>query len=387
MCSALFARPAAGRPLVDAAFPGGNIVIDSIDGDTVHLHQDLRDTEGDWFYWYFRVRGAGGRRLSFRFTRSAAIGARGPAVSVDKGRTWTWLGLSRGNSQAFTYDFPATLEEARFCVTIPYLDADLKTFLEQHRGNRSLRRAVLCRTAKGRQVELLEVSAPGGERRPKILLTARHHSCESIASFALEGLLDAALRTGDPGDWLRQNAHLVIVPFVDKDGVEDGDQGKNRRPRDHNRDYDGESIYPSVAAIRKLGESWAPGKIALALDLHCPWLRGGEHEEIHFVGGPEKGPWAGIERFGAILESVQKGPLPFRAIHNLPFGKNWNTAKNMTTGKSFGRWAAELPRIRAAGTLEIPYASAGGAEVTADSARALGHDLARSLKEFIQSRT
>ncbi len=26
-----------------------------------------------------------------------------------------------------------------------------------------------------------------------------------------------------------------IVPFVDKDGVEEGDQGKARQPRDHNR--------------------------------------------------------------------------------------------------------------------------------------------------------
>ena len=41
---------------IDADFPGGNIVLDRIEGDTVLLHQDLRDTEGDWFYWYFRER-------------------------------------------------------------------------------------------------------------------------------------------------------------------------------------------------------------------------------------------------------------------------------------------------------------------------------------------
>ena len=38
---------------VDANFPGGNIVVDSIAGDLVTLRPDLRDTEGDWFYWYF----------------------------------------------------------------------------------------------------------------------------------------------------------------------------------------------------------------------------------------------------------------------------------------------------------------------------------------------
>jgi hypothetical protein len=31
---------------IDAAFPGGNILLNKIDGDTVSLHQDLRDTSG-----------------------------------------------------------------------------------------------------------------------------------------------------------------------------------------------------------------------------------------------------------------------------------------------------------------------------------------------------
>ena len=75
-----------------AIFPGGNIVIDRVDGDTVYLHQDLRDTEVFWFYWCFRVRGAGQRTLTFVFTQGDVIGTRGPAVSLDAGRTWGWLG-------------------------------------------------------------------------------------------------------------------------------------------------------------------------------------------------------------------------------------------------------------------------------------------------------
>ena len=55
--------------MIDCEFPGGNIVVDAIEGDTVSLHQDLRDTRGDWFYWYFRVRGAAGRTLNFKFTK------------------------------------------------------------------------------------------------------------------------------------------------------------------------------------------------------------------------------------------------------------------------------------------------------------------------------
>src|SRR5262245_56365163 len=72
---------------VDVDFPGGNFVLDKIDGDIVQLHQDLRDTAGDWFYWYFRVREAGGRTLTFQFTKGNPIGVRGPAVSSDAGKT------------------------------------------------------------------------------------------------------------------------------------------------------------------------------------------------------------------------------------------------------------------------------------------------------------
>ncbi len=55
-----------GKFTIDADFPGGNIVVDSIHRDTVFIQQDLRDTEGNWFYWYFRVgRSAAGKTFLF----------------------------------------------------------------------------------------------------------------------------------------------------------------------------------------------------------------------------------------------------------------------------------------------------------------------------------
>jgi len=76
---------------IDADCPSGNIVVEKIDGDDVYVHQDLRDTKGWWFYWCFRVRGAVGRTLTFHFTNKDVFGARGPAVSLDGGKTWAWL--------------------------------------------------------------------------------------------------------------------------------------------------------------------------------------------------------------------------------------------------------------------------------------------------------
>ncbi|MBQ6011409.1 MAG: hypothetical protein IJL17_22960, partial [Kiritimatiellae bacterium] len=47
--------------------------------------------------------------------------------------------------------------------------------------------------------------------------------------------IDEVLSGSKEGEWIRDNADCVFVPFMDKDGVENGDQGKHRAPHDHNR--------------------------------------------------------------------------------------------------------------------------------------------------------
>jgi hypothetical protein len=177
----------------------------------------------------------------------------------------------------------------------------------------------------------------------------------------------------------------MAIPFIDKDGVEDGDQGKNRAPRDHNRDYSGPSVHPSVAALRERVPAWLQGKLAFALDLHCPHIRGGTNEHIYFVGSQDPAMWRTVGDFSRQLEATRTGPLPYHEKGNVPYGTAWNTAGNTTEGKSFSRWAQDLPGIRFASSLEIPYANVQGAEMTADAARALGRDLARAIFKFLNS--
>ena len=50
---------------VDDKVPAGNVVVEGIDGDTVKLRQDMRDSN-NWFYWGFRVTGAEGKMEAFR---------------------------------------------------------------------------------------------------------------------------------------------------------------------------------------------------------------------------------------------------------------------------------------------------------------------------------
>ena len=384
LCLLAVQAQAAEALAVDADFPGGNAIIEKIEGDTVALRQDLRDTAGDWFWWHVRVRGAAGRTLTFRFTKSNVIGVRGPAISTDGGKTWKWLGAAAVKGNSFSYAFPADAADVRFCFAMPYFEANLKAFLERYAGSPSLKALTLCKSRKGREVERLHVGKLDGEPAARVLLTARHHCCECMASYAMEGVVEAALADTDDGRWFRQHVEMMLIPFTDKDGVEDGDQGKNRKPRDHNRDYQGDSLYPETRALRELVPKWSEGRLKVSLDLHCPHIRGQHNEVIYIVGSQAPAVWEQQCALGKLLEAVRTGPLPYRASDNLPFGKAWNTGGNFASGKSCSRWAGELPGIRLAASFEIPYANAGGQTVTAESARAFGHDLAKAIRQYLE---
>lgn len=365
---------------VDADLPGGNIVVDKIDGDTVSVHQDLRDTQGDWFYWQFRVRGAQGRTVAFQFTKGNVVGVLGPAMSLDGGETWSWLGKESVQGASFRYAFPADAKDVRFCVSIPYFEKDLKKFAARHEKDQNLKVVTHCETKKGRTVERLHVGRPDGSAPIRLIFTARHHACEMIASYLMEGILEEAL--ADP--WYREKVEIAAVPFMDKDGVEDGDQGKNRIPRDHNRDYSGESLYASTKAMRAFAPKWSDGRLKLAMDLHCPTLRGQHNETTYFVGSENDASSKAVGRLSEILESIQTAPAIYRAKDNLPFGSGWNKASNFAQGMSFGRWAQELPGSPLATTLEISYANSNGTTITADKARAFGRDLARAIRKLLE---
>jgi hypothetical protein len=378
---------------IDAAFPGGNIVVEKVEGDSVFLHQDLRETEGDWFYWCCRVRGAAGHRLTFNFTKGDVFTTRGPACSLDGGKTWQWLDKKAVKGRAFSYTF-ADASDVLFSMGMPYTQQNLQAFLARLGPRPNLKTDTLCKSPKGRDIELLRAgklplppipSQAEGEKKSaahRVVITARHHACEMMANYEMEGIVAEVLADGDTGAWLRENVEFLIVPFMDKDGVEDGLQGKNRKPHDPNRDYMGESIYPSVAALKKLVPEWSAGKLRIALDLHCPYIRGGPDETIHFVGGPNAANWERVLRFCEILARTQQGPLVYDPNDNVPHGKTWNTLKEP---RSFGIWAAELPGLSFATTIELPYATVKGKELNADSARAFGRDVARAICEYLKS--
>nr|MCU0977870.1 hypothetical protein [Pirellulaceae bacterium] len=178
--------------------PGGNVVVQRVDGRTVSVAPDQRDIQKGqwWFYWSFRLRAAAEMPVKIVFSGQNPLGVRGPATSPDGGMTWQWLGADR--VQAFRHEGrPAWSFELRvpdgqremlvaFCPH--YRESHLRAWLDQQPPGAALRVEELCRSRQGRSVELLRAGCLDRERsRGVVLLTSRHHACEAMATYALEG--------------------------------------------------------------------------------------------------------------------------------------------------------------------------------------------------------
>ena len=121
----------------------------------------------------------------------------------------------------------------------------------------------MTKTRSGREVDLLQINHPAEGLAP-MLLTARNHACETMASYVLEGFVQEALSDSWAGSEFRKRYVLYCVPLIDKDGVEAGDQGKGRRPHDHNRD----DATP-ISTLRSPPSSNSPPRRASSMPWTC----------------------------------------------------------------------------------------------------------------------
>jgi hypothetical protein len=353
---------------VHCDYPGGNVVVNRIDPECVSLEQDLRDTEGWWFYWNFCVEGAAGREIRFDFTNDEVLGPWGPAVSTDR-LEWNWLGAeSLLSRSSFRHRFAASEDRTFFAFSLPYQLSDFERFCDSLPGRAGVARGDLAVSEGGRAIPHLELGKIGADRH--VLLTCRHHACESVASYVLEGLLSELVET--PPAAILDGHHLHVVPFADLDGVENGDQGKNRVPHDHCGDYGAEQRYRSTAAVLDLARDL---NVVVAVDFHCPWKWGDLNDHPFFSEGGS--PREEVARLGEHLARTTAGGegVAYEKGFDVGMGERWNKPESTT----FKRWFA-LRGARIATSFEFPYFGTPGNVVTRGSARRFGRDFARALE-------
>ena len=264
---------------ISCDYNGGNIKLLSVDGDTIKLEQELRGTTQWWFYWNFRVEGAQGRHLVFEFQNGEVVCPFGPAVS-DDGYNWSFGGQSCYLSgTSFRYSFSDSDKIKYFAFSLPYQLEHFENFFKTIANNPEVERKILAYSEQNLEIPLVKI----GRGTQNIIFTCRHHCCESTASYALESVISSLL---EDHSVLLDAYTFHIIPFVDIDGVENGDQGKDRAPHDHNRDYTENPIYNYTRAIYHYTENMP---VTAFIDFHSPWKWGGFDNlpHIHF-GPPQK---------------------------------------------------------------------------------------------------
>ena len=341
-------------------FIGGNIRLKERVGNTFFLENELRDTVGDWFYWAFCVEDAEAGEFVFRFEKDR-VGYWGAAVSCDLVQ-WEWVNNREGESFRYTFSGGETLYFAHHLL---YHPSRFQEFIK----SRGYETTELCQSRKGRSVPALTI----GDGKRSLLLTARNHACESTGSYVLEGVLEELLCSPI------EDTRILCVPFVDYDGVIDGDQGKGRAPHDHNRDYcaDSPHIYPEVHAILTYADTYG---CSFGFDFHSPWHLSGENDSVFIVQNSiEK--LERLNRFSSILASeITEDSMKYNESNDHPPFVGWNQPKS-----SFSVTMTKRPECYCAHTLETCYFGNENNKVEIPKLIALGRCYARAIRRFVLS--
>ena len=347
--------------IITDRFPGGNIILERIEGDQVFLNRDLRDSD-HWFFWAFGVEGAAGKTLTFTFPEDL-LGYWGPAISHDL-VSWRWLEPDRYRAapedrRSFAYTFGKNEN----CV---YFSHNMLYNPEHFRQADFPQTTTLCHDRDGTPVPLVSM----GDGNQVILMTARHHACEAPAGYMLEGVLRELQESP------LQGYRILAVPFVDLAGVIAGDQGKCRLPHDHNRDYIPESLYPTVKAIKAL---LAKEHVVYAFDFHDPCHIGPGNDYTRLVNAYES-MREDMNRFSALYAEETEnytGEICF------PYEKGKVTWRDQPAVGTFSAYCGGLETVEFVATIEAPYFGKQDRMMTRESYLATGRAFARTIKRFI----
>ncbi len=388
-CSLFFSLNCCAQMHIDDQFPGGNVILENISGDTVYFKPDLTGTEGNWFYWNFQATSTKPQTWYFKSTKKNTMTGLGAAYSEDGGYNWMWIDQKDNlGPDLFAFTFTKPNQTIQFSFAQPYTQNNFEHFIQSHIGDNRLKQSIFCQSNQGRPVEKILISNFDIKPSFKILFLARAHACEMMSNYLIEGMINNLLSDSPEMVELLNKAEIMIIPFLDKDGVENGDQGKNRIPRDHNRDYSGTSIYATTRTIREEIPKWVGGLPWIGIDLHNPWIKGEHNEWAYMVGNANPDIEAQQRIFAQIMAENRKGPLKFDIEHGLlEYGTAWNKGSNYEKGEPFNAWAAQYfdKGLRLTTTIEFPYALNHGQEVTAQNAREFGKDLIRATAIYIEN--
>lgn len=374
-------------------FPGGSAEVHLLDAATgkIEISPAHHDGRGWPCWWYFRVEGAQpGQQLTllvrpnqkpFRAEQRLAASWSLPdraAISLDD-VNWTQTEPGTIGKESGSYSITAPAERFWLAWGPPFVPADAEHLLDRAMASTvGAEKFLLAQTRGGRPVNGLRLGKRDAAQ--VVWVQARQHAWESGGSWVGVGFLDWVTSDAAAARDLRESAEIFFIPIMDVDNVAMGAGGKESAPRDHNRDWAAEPLYPEVAAAQEqLKRHLEAGRLRVFLDLHNP---GPGDKSPYFFGpfdyetmdGPRRQTY---DRFLQLAVETMTGPLVIQPDYRFAtYVKTEEERDRMS-----GAWIRNRSNDRAiAMTLETAWNTPHS---TQQGYRQVGQQLGHTVAKFV----
>lgn len=284
-------------------------------------------------WWHLGIRSDAAGTIDFVWEKTDEVlgsGGLGAAVPVfDDGTGWRRVSarhcLYLPDRSEFHFRVPCCKGVTQVAYCFPYSWERVRAFGREMVATGLAAVRPIGESEHGRPFELLEF----GIGPVQVWVTARHHSGETPGAYVLEGMVREALQLPR----LLRAATFHVAAAMDVDGVAEGLYGKDRGPRDFNRDYVSSPCRPEVTALIEAAR--AVGRVDLFLDLHgpapgdCTFLVP-TNESLAPVDH-----WDRAWEFGRHLEALAPVRCPVRVADLQRGALNWTAENSMQTSTSY----------------------------------------------------
>lgn len=376
---------------VSTDFEGGNAEVVALNQEaaTLRIMPQLHEGRGWPCWWYLRLDGlTPGRPFTLevqaqtRPFRDAQVLAsswcqpRHAWLSSD-GETWQPSEAGTpGADKVMRYTLTPAAESLRVAWGSPFVPADAEKLLAELGAKlQEARRFELAKTRAGRPVNGIRI---GDENAPRqVWVGARQHAWEAGGSQVGRGFI--RWYASDAAKALRAKTCLHYIPIMDVDNAAIGAGGKEAVPRDHNRDWAEEPLYPEVAAAqRMIRDIQAKHGLDVYIDLHNP----AAGDPVFFFG-----PFA-FERMTGIQQRNYQRWLQLAATHitdPMPVQPKYRFATYVKTDEERGRMSSGWVRNHTGGssisvTLETGWNSP---LMSVEGYSSIGAGLGRALAAYL----
>lgn len=289
----LLAVTARGELRVLTDFEGGNAEVVKLDQamKTLRIMPALHEGRGWPCWWFFKLDGltvgdeftleVQAQTKPFREKNVLAAAWCQPKHAWISSDGETWSPSDKGvlsTDKAMVYKIKAAAAQMSVAWGPPFVPTDADKLLTEIAAKLpGSKRLELAKTRGGRPVQGIRI---GDEKAPhQVWIGARHHAWEAGGSQVGRGFI--RWYASDEAKELRAKTCLHYIPIMDVDNAAVGAGGKEAVPRDHNRDWAAEPVYPEVAAAQKMiGEIHQKHGLDAYIDLHNP----GASDPIFFFG-------------------------------------------------------------------------------------------------------